>query len=82
METTPRRVFFSYAQDDGLTFAKDLSVQLSLAGHLPWRDKEQLTSQGGVRWVHELTRQRLSADVVVLILTPRASRHRRRTVDL
>src|SRR5262245_41602265 len=73
MPTTPRRVFISYAQEDGHVFARDLSVQLSAAGHLPWRDKEQLTAQGGVRWVRELTQQLLSADVVVVLLTPRAN---------
>src|SRR5262245_54761481 len=72
MPTTPRRVFLSYAQDDGQAFARDLSVQLSNHRHLPWRDIEQLTSQGGARWVHELTQQLLSADVVVVILTPQA----------
>ena len=72
MRTTPRRVFLSYSQADGQRFAQELSAQLAAEGHLPWRDKEQLTAQGGVRWVRELTRQLLTADVVVVILTPGA----------
>ena len=65
-------MFLSYAQEDGHRFAQDLSAKLSAAGHLPWRDKEQLTAQGGIRWVRELTRQLLTADVVVVLLTPGA----------
>ncbi|MGH9144422.1 MAG: TIR domain-containing protein, partial [Vicinamibacterales bacterium] len=68
----PRKVFLSYAQDDGQRFARELSAQLTAAGHEPWRDQEQLTAQGGVRWVPELTRQLLTADVVVVLLTPGA----------
>jgi hypothetical protein len=72
MRTTPRRVFLSYAQEDGQRFARDLSARLSEAGHLPWRDQEQLSAQGGVRWVRELTRQLLTSDVIVVVLTPGA----------
>ena len=72
MPPTPRRVFLSYAREDGTDFARQLSAHLSAAGHSPWRDEEQLTARGGVRWVRELTRQLLTADVIVVLLTPGA----------
>ena len=67
-----RAVFISYSRQDGLPFARQLSEDLSRAGHRPWRDEEQLATHGGERWDAELTAQLLSADLVVVVLTPEA----------
>jgi tetratricopeptide (TPR) repeat protein len=72
MATTLRKVFISYAHADGQSFARELSSRLSAAGHQPWRDEEQLRLHAGERWEHELTRQLLTADVIVAVLTPGA----------
>jgi tetratricopeptide (TPR) repeat protein len=72
MPSTLRKVFISYAHADGQSFARDLSSRLSRAGHQPWRDEEQLRLHAGERWEHELTRQLLTADVIVAVLTPGA----------
>ena len=72
MASTPRFVFISYARDDGLPFAQQLSEDLARAGHQPWRDTEQLATLGGTAWETELTEQLLSAELVIVVLTPRA----------
>jgi hypothetical protein len=72
MTPTTRRLFISYAHEDGIPFAEDLSRLLTAAGHSPWRDHERLSSQGGIRWSREITMQLLSADLVLVVLTPKA----------
>ena len=72
MVSTPRFVFVSYAREDGTDFAAKLSRDLSEAGHHTWRDTEQLSTRGGEAWEAELTEQLLSAELVVVILTPAA----------
>jgi len=70
--TNSRTVFISYRRKDGLPFARQLSDDLSRAGHRPWRDEEQLATRGGDDWEAELTAQLLSAELVVVVLTPEA----------
>jgi tetratricopeptide (TPR) repeat protein len=72
MPSTSRFVFISYARDDGAPFAQRLSTELKHAGHQVWMDTEQLASHGGEAWEDELTEQLLSADLVLVILTPQA----------
>jgi hypothetical protein len=72
MASTPRFVFISYAREDGVPFAEQLSEDLAKAGHHPWRDTEQLGTRGGQAWETELTEQLLSAELVVVVLTPGA----------
>ena len=72
MVSTPRFVFISYAREDGTEFAAKLSRDLSEAGHQAWRDTEQLATRGGEAWEAELTEQLLSAELVVVVLTPAA----------
>jgi hypothetical protein len=67
-----RAVFISYSRKDGLPFARQLSDDLSRGGHRPWRDEEQLATRGGEAWEGELTAQLLSAELVVVVLTPEA----------
>ena len=70
--TSSRAVFISYSRKDGLPFARQLSDDLSRAGHRPWRDEEQLATRGGDDWEAELAAQLLSAELVVVVLTPEA----------
>lgn len=69
---TSRFIFISYAREDGGPFAERLSTELAEAGHQPWRDVERLAGRGGDAWERELTEQLLSADLIVVVLTPGA----------
>ncbi|MGE3179823.1 MAG: TIR domain-containing protein, partial [Vicinamibacterales bacterium] len=72
MASTSRFVFISYAREDGAPFAARLSADLTRAGHQPWRDTERLTTRGGEAWERELLEQLLSAELVVIVMTPGA----------
>lgn len=72
MSSTSRFVFISYARSDGTPFAQQLWLDLKNAGHEPWMDTEELASHGGEPWEDVLTDGLLSADLVIVVLTPGA----------
>ena len=70
MPSSSRFVFISYGSADAVPFARQLSKDLADAGHQPWRDAEQLATRSGEAWERELREQLLSADLVIVVLTP------------
>ncbi len=62
------RIFLSYARQDAFEAAENLRSKLSLAGHIVWRDIEDL--RGGLSWQDQIRRQIEAVHCVIVLLTP------------
>jgi hypothetical protein len=62
------RIFLSYARRDGEETAENLRAKLNLAGHIVWRDREDM--RGGYSWREQIYNAVETVHCVIVLLTP------------